>query len=761
MELSTPIEELPNVGSIYQKRLKKLGIKTVQDLLYHFPHRYEDFSNISPISKIKYGQDCCIQGKILEIQNTRTWRKRMILTQALVQDRTGAIKVIWFNQPYLIKTLKPGDIISLAGKTNIGESGLYLSNPAHEKIQASGSKFPRAVCWSSQQGRQVSGLTHTGRIVPVYPETEGLSSRWLRWILKPLLIKFKNEIRDPVPEKIRRDFQLLPIKNAIFQIHFPNSLALAKKAQERFSFEELFFIELTVLRQRIKIGSLRAQSIPLNLKVLQRFTKSLPFKLTDTQKKSAWQILKDLEKPRPMNRLLEGDVGSGKTVVATLAVLNTTKQGFQAAFMAPTEVLTKQHFKTVWELLKNFNLNVGLLTGKEDRFFSKKLKNQFIEISRKKLLEKTRNGEIDILVGTHALIQDKVKFRNLALVIVDEQHRFGVEQRAKLTKQPTTNNQQPIIPHLLSMTATPIPRTLALTIYGDLDLSLISELPKGRKKIITKVVPPKDRDKTYNFIRKQIKRGRQAFIICPRIEGQTASDYGNEAGIAASKTSNGKTLNVTAKQNGLRNRLTPNYKQILSWAEVKAVKEEYEKLSKQVFPDLKVAMMHGRLATKEKEKIMREFKNKKIDILVSTSVIEVGIDVPNATVMMIEGAERFGLAQLHQFRGRVGRSRYQSYCFLFTDSPAKKTRQRLKALIDCENGFELAEKDLKIRGPGDFTGTRQWGIPDLAMSALKDIFLVEKTRQSAKEILIEDPKLKKYPLLQERLKKFRERIHLE
>jgi len=733
MDLYTPIEQISNIGPAYQKKLKKLGIKTVQDLLYHFPHRYEDFSNIIPISKIKYGQDCCIQGKILEIQNTRTWRKRMILTQAIVQDKTGAIKVIWFNQPYLIKTLKPGDIVSLAGKTNMGEDGLYLNNPAYEKIPISNIQYP------------ISNLTHTGRIVPVYPETEGLSSRWLRWILKPLLIKFKNEIRDPVPEKIRQDFQLLPIKNAISQIHFPNSLALAKKAQERFSFEELFFIELAVLRQRIKIGSLRAQSIPLNLKVLQRFTKSLPFKLTDTQKKSAWQILKDLEKPRPMNRLLEGDVGSGKTVVATLAVLNTVKQGFQAAFMAPTEVLTKQHFKTVWELLKNFNLNVGLLTGKEDRFFSKKLKNQFIEISRKKLLEKTRNGEIDILVGTHALIQDKVKFRNLALVIVDEQHRFGVEQRARLCQgnRKGTGEEKNFIPHLLSMTATPIPRTLALTIYGDLDLSLISELPKGRKKIITKVVPPKDRDRTYNFIRKQIKRERQVFVICPRIEATNSSP----------KIS--KKFGETSKQ------LTTNKKDILGWNEAKAVKEEYEKLSKEIFPDLRVGMMHGKLGTKEKEKIMRDFKSKKVDILVSTSVIEVGIDVPNATVMMIEGAERFGLAQLHQFRGRVGRSRYQSYCFLFTDSPAKKTRQRLKALIDCENGFELAEKDLKIRGPGDFIGLRQWGIPDLAMSALKDIFLVEKTRQAAKSILEEDQTLKKYPLLREKLTKFQEKIHLE
>ncbi len=718
MDLYTPIEKLPYIGPLYQKRLKKLGIKTVQNLLYHFPHRYEDFSNIVSISQTKLNQFCCIQGKILEIKNSRTWKKRMILTQAMIEDKSGAIKVIWFNQPYLIKVLKREDGVCLAGKISVGKEGTYLSNPAYEKIPISNAQY------------LISNLTHTGRIVPVYPETEGLSSRWLRFIIKPILSHLKNKIADPLPEKIRREFGLLPISQAIFQIHFPDSTNLVKKAQERFSFENLFFIELIVLKQRIKIRNLKAQPIPLGLKSLQKLTQSLPFELTDSQKKSAWQILKDLEKPSPMNRLLEGDVGSGKTVVAAMASLNVAKQGFQTAFMAPTEILAKQHFKTVWELLKNFNLNIGLLTGKEDKFFSKKLKNEIIEISRKKLLEKVSNGEIDILIGTHALIQDQVKFGKLALVIVDEQHRFGVEQRAKLA---ASNEQQNIktIPHLLSMTATPIPRTLALTIYGDLDLSLITELPKGRKKIITKVISPGDRDKTYRFIRKEVKKRRQVFVICPRIEPADNQQP------------------------------TTDNKNILSWAEVKAVKEEYKKLSKKIFPDLKVVMLHGKMAAKEKEKIMKDFKNGKTDILVSTSVIEVGIDIPSATIMMIEGAERFGLSQLYQFRGRVGRSKYQSYCFLFTDSPAKKTKQRLKALIDCENGFELAEKDLKIRGPGDFMGHRQWGIPDLAMESLKDIFLVEKTRSAAKNILEEDPALKKYLPLKERLKKFQEKLHLE
>ena len=735
MNLSTPIEKIPRVGPQFQKKLKKLGIKTIKDLLWHFPHRYEDFSNLIPISKVKVGETCCILGKILEIKNSRTWKKRMFLTQAVIEDKSGAIKVVWFNQPYLVRVLKAGQMVCLAGKLTLGEGGIYLSNPAYEKLLL--SNLDR------------SELTHTGRIIPVYPETEGLSSRWLRFIIKPLLIKFRKKIVDFLPEKIIKKYQFLAVKEAIWQIHFPDLLSLAKKAQEKFSFEELFNISLFVLREKIKIAEKSAIPIPLNLNIVKKFVESLPFQLTNAQKKSTWQILKDLEKPRPMNRFLEGDVGSGKTVVATIAALNVVKSGHQVALMAPTEILAKQHFQEVSKFLNPLSLSqklmqpkelpkkwwaatIALLTGKEDRVISKKLKGQAMGISRKKLLEKIQKGEIDLTIGTQALIQDQVRFGNLVLVILDEQHRFGVEQRARLCQQPE------FIPHLLSMTATPIPRTLALTIYGDLDFSLIDELPKGRKKIITEVVAPENRQKAYNFIRKEVKKGRQVFVICPRIESPT-----------------------TFPENNFSQTKGPKSSGELSWAEVKAVKKEYEKLSKIIFPDLKVAMLHGKMATKEKEKIMKDFKSKKNDILVSTSVIEVGIDVPNATVMMIEGAERFGLAQLHQFRGRIGRSKYQSFCFLFTDSPAKKTHQRLKALISCKDGFKLAEKDLEIRGPGDFFGTRQWGIPDLVMRALANLSLVEKAKEAAKEILEEDPKLKKYPLLQEKLNKFRERVHLE
>jgi ATP-dependent DNA helicase RecG len=417
-----------------------------------------------------------------------------------------------------------------------------------------------------------------------------------------------------------------------------------------------------------------------------------------------------------MNRLLEGDVGSGKTVVATIAALATTKSGYQAAFMAPTEVLATQHFKKVSKLLMDFKLNIGFLTGKKDKFKSKKLKRQFIEISRKKLLEKVKEGEIDLLIGTHALIQDKVTFDNLGLVIVDEQHRFGVEQRAKLCKKKT-------IPHLLSMTATPIPRTLALTIYGDLDISIIDELPAGRKKIETKVVKEKNRAKIYSFIRQELKKERQAFFICPRIEEAEEEDQS-------------------------------------PWADVKSVEEVTKHLKKE-FSDFKIESLHGKIASNKKAKIMEDFKNQKIDILVSTSVVEVGVDIPNATVMVIEGAEMFGLAQLHQFRGRVGRNDYKSYCFLFSNSNSEKSRKRLKALINSEDSFELAEKDLQLRGPGDLAGKRQWGIASFTMEALQDKALVQDTKEAAKNILEMDSNLNNYPLIKRKLKSVEKNLHFE
>ncbi len=728
MLLNTPTNQIPKIGPVYQKRLEKLGIKTAEDLIRYIPSRYEDFSNIIPIDKIKPNEKCCVCGKILEIKTSRTWQKRMFITEGVVQDKTAAVKAVWFNQPYLTRTLKQGDDVCLAGKVAIGKSGLFLQSPTYEKV------YPAI------------DLTHTGRLVPIYPETTAISSRWLRYIIKPLLQATVNQIQETLPEQVIKQNNLLALNKALWYVHFPDNLKQAAKARQRLSFEELYLIQLAVLQQRLKLNKRNSPTIALDVDIMKSFTSSLGFKLTDAQRKCAWQILKDMETPCPMSRLLEGDVGSGKTVVAVMAALSTIKAGFQVAFMAPTEILVKQHFNEVAKLLYGFKIKIALLTGKQDKIISQKLghrtktgfKPEILEISRNKILEKIKSGEIDMLIGTHALIQDKVKFGKLALAIVDEQHRFGVKQRAKILVGGPGKN--PLVPHLLSMTATPIPRTLALTIYGDLDLSVIDEMPKGRKKIITEVVPPAGRQDTYRFITQEIKKGHQVFVICPRIE----------------KPKECQTRVRPMPDPSLAPSLAPN-----RWARVKAVEEEYEKLSTKIFPKLKVEMLHGKMKVKEKEKIMQNFRNQKFDILVATSVVEVGVDIPKATVMLIEGAEMFGLAQLHQFRGRVGRSGIQSYCFLFTDSPAKTTRQRLKAIQKAENGFELAEQDLKIRGPGSLYGVKQWGMPDLAMENLTNLALVEKTREQAKELLAQDPLLTKFPLLATKLRKFEKQLHLE
>ena len=704
MESETKIGELGRVTSYYQARLEKLGINTVRDLIFYFPHRYEDFSNIIPISEVGLDENVCVKGKVTNIKNYRTKVKKMMITEAEIKDASGSIKAIWFNQLFLTRTLNPSDLICLTGKTTIKGNYLYLSSPVYEKI---GPKE----------------LIHTGRLVPVYAQTEGLSSRWLRYMLRSLLVQLKNKIPETLPQEIIERENFIPIEKALWQIHFPDSIEKAQEARKRFSFEELFILELYVIREKIKLQKEKAHPIPFDLKAVQKFVKSLPFKLTDAQKKAAWRILKDLEKPAPMSRLLQGDVGSGKTVVATIAALNTIQTGAQVAFMAPTEILAKQHFEGICEMLKDFKISIGLLTSKQGKLFLPEWK-EAIDVPNKEILAKIQNNEISFLIGTHALIQEGVKFKNLGLAVLDEQHRFGTQQRAKLCQNSSS------WPHLLSMTATPIPRSLALTVYGDLDLSVIDEMPKGRKKIITKVVSDKNREQTYKFIKEQVKKGRQAFVICPRIE-KTDEQMKNKS------------------------------ERALSWAEVKTVKEEYKKLSEKIFPDLEIAMLHGRIKPEKKDAVMADFKNKKYNLLVSTSVVEVGIDIPNASVIMIEGAERFGLAQLHQFRGRVGRSEYQSYCFLFTSSPIKGIVKRLGILSKCENGFELAEEDLKLRGPGDFLGKRQSGIPDLAMSALGNIKLIEKTKTAAQEILDKDPNLKKYPLLKKRIEKFADKIHLE
>ncbi len=694
MKISNPIEKTSGIGPVYKEKLKKMGIRTVGDLLFHLPIRYEDFSTIAPVSKLSAKKRQTVQGKIKVIQSGKTPRKRVPYTEAIVEDASGAVRAIWFYQPYLSKILKKGEDIYLSGKPSYRKNGIELINPTYEKIKEE--------------------TLHTGGLVAIYPETEGISSRWLRKTIKSLMDKVELP-EETLPKDVLKQAQLIPLKEALRKIHFPINYDDAKAAKDRFSFERIFYIQLASLKKKALIKREEATPIEIDLDYIKDFVKSLPFKLTDAQKKASWKILKDLEKPYPMNRLLEGDVGSGKTVVAVIAALATAKSNHQVAIMAPTEVLATQHFKKISDLLKEFRLNVGFLTGKKDKYKSKKLKHEFIEISRKKLLEKVGEGEIDLLIGTHALIQDKVVFDNLGLVIVDEQHRFGVKQRAKLCKKKK-------IPHLLSMTATPIPRTLALTLYGDLDISIINELPLGRKKTITKLVSESNRKKVYSFIEKETEKGNQVFFICPKIED-------------SEKTSQ-------------------------AWANVKSI-EEVEKNLRKIFSSLRVESIHGKLSSTKKAEVMDLFKNGKTDILVSTSVIEVGVDIPNATVIIIEGAEMFGLAQLHQFRGRVGRSDKQSYCFLFSGSKSKRSRERLQALIESDNSFELAERDLSIRGPGDLTGKRQWGVAGFTMEALKNRALVERSKEIAEKFLKKDTELEEFPIMKKKIKAIEKNLHLE
>ena len=719
VNLDLPIEKLSHVGPRMLPRLKRLGIMTIGDLIRHFPARYEDFSNAISISDIgEAGQVVSIQGEVEKIETVRAWKRRMTITTAYVNDGTDSIRTVWFNQSYLADTFKEGTLVSLSGKISQDKRGLYLSNPSYERISRSEL--------TDGSFQLVAGLKHTGRLIPIYPETEGISSKYLRFLIKPV-IESLDDLPDPLPEDIRERYHFTDYVSALKAIHFPAKLEDAEPARKRFAFEELLLIQLRTLQDRAAMQSLTAPQVHFEKELIANFVKHLPFTLTDDQRRSAFEILQDLDRPHPMNRLLNGDVGSGKTVVALIAAYQTVHAGYQAVFMAPTEILAKQHYATITGIMNNEpGIMIGLLTGSEARQWPNDETTEE-KISKKLIIQKIARGEIKIIIGTHAVIQKNIVMPRLGLVIIDEQHRFGVKQRMKLIKE------QKLVPHLLSMTATPIPRTLALTIYGDLDVSLLKEKPKGRQEIITKVVSSEKRPEAYAFIEKQIQEGRQVFVICPRID---PSEKANEAS-EAKKLSQAK----------------------LMWADVKAVTEEFEKLSKTIFPHRRVAMLHGKLPAKEKEQIMLDFKDKKYDMLVSTSVIEVGVDVPNATIMMIESAERFGLAPLHQFRGRVGRGAHQSYCFLFTTDGG--ATRRLQAMEKTNDGFKLAEMDLKIRGPGEFTGTQQSGIPDLAMASLTDIEQIKQARGEAKALLEIDPALTKHPLLATRLARMQRMVHFE
>jgi ATP-dependent DNA helicase RecG len=711
MDLNTQLSAIAGIGPKFANKLQKLGIRTVKELLWHFPFRYEDYSRIIPIGELEVNQSATIQGRVHQLTTRRTWKRNLLITEAIIVDDTGGIKAVWFNQPYVGNILREGNHYNFAGKVTGSKREIYLASPSYEPMDRAGRGEAK----------------HTAGLIPIYPETRGLTSKGLRYLIKPIL-KSLDPLEEFLPEEILKENKLPEINLALKRMHSPLRLEDAEAAKKRFAFEDLFLLQLNNLKIKSQLAQKQARSIAVKEEEIAKLVSQLPFQLTPSQKNSLNEIVDDLQRSHPMNRLLQGDVGSGKTVIAAIAAILTAKSGFQTAFMAPTEVLAGQHYRTIKKIFADSDHGIALLTSnKSEVTYGKNLE---AKISKSKLLNEIEAGKIKIIIGTHAVIQKGVKFGKLALAIVDEQHRFGVAQRAALASG-SDNAEEKNLPHFLSMSATPIPRTLSLTIFGDLDLSTITELPAGRKEIITKTVPPENRRKAYAFIEEQIKKGRQAFVICPRIEPGTVKE--------------GEILSE-AKKRAL---------------ELKSVKEEYEKLSQKIFPELKVVMLHGKMKGKEKDQIMKDFQDKKYDILVSTSVIEVGVDVPNATIMMIEGSERFGLAQLYQFRGRVGRGEHQSFCLLFTDSESDNVQKRLNFLTNAKNGFELAEKDLLLRGPGQFMGESQTGLPDIAMDALKDIQLVKASRDAAKKVLSNDPELRSTPALIKRLQEFQKEIHLE
>ena len=755
LTLTTEITKITRVGKTTATQLKRLGIETVQDLLYYFPFRYDDFSKLTPINKLQPGVSANIVGQIELIQNKRSPRKRMYITEALVNDGTETIKIIWFNQPFIARNLRIGDKVSLAGKVDGGYGEYVMKSPIYEKIPHPTPPLPALSDGVKIRGGNKREGYHTQGLVPNYHLTANLTQKQVRFLIKQI-IGLANKVEDWLPAEIKSNLKILDLSEAITKIHFPKIQNDIKQARKRLAFNELFLIQLQSQLIRRDTKFCVSTNVPFLEKETKKFVDSLPFKLTNAQRKAAWEILQDINKDKPMARLLEGDVGSGKTVVALIVMLNAALNKKQAVLMAPTEILAYQHFESVIKLLTGVNVNIGLLTRSAHRINTPKnakerQKTLSKDMSKKKMAEMVKNGKADIIIGTHALIQEDVEFKNLVLAVIDEQHRFGVEQRKMLVEK--SEAAHPVrLPHLLSMTATPIPRSLAMALYGDLDISIINEMPIGRKKIATHIVPENKRDDAYKFIRKQIKQGRQAFVICPLI------DFSDKLG-------------------------------------VKSVKEEFKKLDEQVFPDLEIGFLHGRMParggsqpeadqhlagatisggkTPSKERIMQNFLDNKIKILVSTSVVEVGVDVQNATIMMIEGADRFGLAQLHQFRGRVGRSEHQSYCFLFSphlsaalpvtskilrpkgagfsDNQTEKSLKRLQALVNCNDGFALAKMDLKFRGPGQVYGTAQKGFPELKIATLFDYQLMKQARDEAIKLVDKDANLASWPELKKKL----------
>ncbi len=719
MQLNTPLEKEFRLTLPHKTALKKMGIVTVEDLLYHFPVRYGDTGQVNYIENVSKGDTTVVFGNISGLKTSKAFIKKIPMSEATVTDETGRIKLVWFNQPYIAKMMREGALVRVEGKVSERKGEAYMSNPKIEMVK----ELPNAV-GDSFFGKAV-GEEHS--LHPVYPESRGVTSYWIYHTIQKIFSSgILDTLVDPIPENILKKYNLPNIRTAFIWIHTPKKEDDGLSARKRFAFQEIFFIQLEKQKEKKLWKEQNGFKIETSGKDISEFISRFPFEATSSQKEAIKSITDDFKRGYPMSRLLEGDVGAGKTAVAATTIYAVTKVrpngkdygNLQTAYMVPTEILAKQHYENFISYFNHLPIKIGLVTGSECKIFpSKTDPTKPTKISKAQLLKWVANGEVPIVIGTHALISKTVTFKHLAFVIIDEQHRFGTMQRQKLT------TKSDLLPHLLSMTATPIPRTLALTIYGDLDITVLEGMPHGRKPIITRVILPTERENTYEEIRKELNAGRQLYVICPRIDEPDPT----------------KEMAVIAK----------------------SVTLEAERLKKEVFKEFSIGILHSKMTPAEKEKVMNEFSQGKTKILVATSVVEVGVNVPNATMIVIEGAERFGLSQLHQLRGRVIRSNHQAFCYIFPESKGQKTKDRMKALTTAKNGFELAEFDLAQRGAGELYGRKQWGISDLAMEGIKNIKMVEASRVEATKIVDEDPEFLKYPKIREYFETRTDKIHFE
>ena len=712
-------QHFPRMKPDQKRALHKLGIRTIRDLLYHFPARYENAGPTGTITGVTSGTEVTLYGTVRKPDIRKTWKSRRPIAEAWLEDNSGKIKMMWFSQPYIAKTLHDGMVVKVSGKIAGEGAKMYLANPEIDKTPVNPEEIHDSLF---HQGESLAT-----DLYPIYPESQGVSSLWLMHAIRKVFDTGVHEtLADPIPADILARYNLPSLSAALVFIHAPQKMPDAVAARKRFAFEEVFALQIVMQQRRCALLREEALPVAVNRKALADFIKSFPFPATKAQMQAIEAITTDFEKTHPMLRLLEGDVGSGKTAVAAATaylVATSLPKGrvagtLQVAYLCPTEILAKQHFSTFVSYFRDHPIPIGLITGSECRKFPSRVRyEESAKLSKAAFKKMVENGEIPIVIGTHALIEKSLSFKYFAYAIIDEQHRFGTIHRQKLATKGA------IAPHLLSMTATPIPRTLALTLYGDLDLTVLDEMPLGRKRVITEVLDAKKREQAYERVHAELAKGHQAYVICPRID---EPDPAKELALQA-----------------------------------KSVKAEAARLQKSVFPEATIDILHSKMTPADKEDVMKRFENDEIDILVATSVVEVGVNVPNATVILIEGAERFGLAQLHQLRGRVIRSVHQSYCFALPESAGQTTKDRMKAFINAKNGFELAEYDLALRGAGELAGGKQWGVSDIAMEALKNLKLVEAARTEAAKLVVADPDLRNHPALAARAHTADREMHLE